>query len=94
MHKPFSTDVKPFFSFCINSLFTTEGTRFSQYLDPFVHETKPNDLIQLDYLELCQNLTGDKYIQLIRSDHFGYCRFSRLRLPMQKTPRMLTDKYE
>lgn len=68
-------DVKLFVSSCIHCLSTTSGDKIPRPFGPSVHGTRPNDLIQFDYIELGKSTTGDKYVFMIRDDHSGYAWF-------------------
>ena len=68
-------DVGLFVKACIHCLSTTGGDRVPRPFAPAVHGTKPNDLVQFDYIHMAQCATGDKYILMIRDDHSGYTWF-------------------
>lgn len=40
-----------------------------------IHETTPNDLLQLDYLELTEYNTGNKYVLMLMDYDSGYIWF-------------------
>lgn len=42
-------------------------------LAPAVHGTAPNDLLQLDYVEIALAASGEKYLLMLRDDHSNYC---------------------
>lgn len=64
-----STDVKFFVSPCNHRLSTAGSTPLSRPPRPFVYETKPADLIQIDSLKLNQCLRWDKYVLLHQGGH-------------------------
>ena len=42
---------------------------------PAVHGTKPNDLLQFDYIEIAPGSNGEKYVLMLRDDHSNYAWF-------------------
>lgn len=40
---------------------------------PAVHGTKPNDLLQFDYIEIGPSTTGMKYILMLKDSHSTHC---------------------
>lgn len=65
-------DVGLFVTSCIHCLSTTSGTTVQSPFGHTLHGTKPNSLLQFDYIELGVGATGDKYILLFLEDHSGY----------------------
>lgn len=70
-----SADVNLFTKACIHCLSTTGGETVPRPFGPALHGTKPNDLIQFDYIELGVSNTGEKHVLMLRDDHSGYCWF-------------------
>lgn len=68
-----SADVHLFVSSCILCLSTTGGGNIPRPFCSALHGTKPNDLIQFDYLEMSPRRSGEKYVLMVRDDHSGYC---------------------
>lgn len=68
-----SVDIDMFVKSCIHCLSTTGGRRVPRPFGPAVHGTRPNDLLQFDYLEIAPASNGDKYILMLRDDHSSYC---------------------
>ena len=65
-------DVKTFIASCIHCLSTVGGEKIPRPFGPAVHGTKPNDLVQFDYIEIADAANGDKYILMVRDDHPDY----------------------
>lgn len=56
---------------------------------PAFHGTKPNDLLQLDYVELKISDDGSKYALMLRDDHSDYkwvLRLTQRQLQTQRPP--------
>lgn len=70
-----SKDVDLFVSSCIHCLSTTEGGNLSRPIVPALFGTKPNDLIQFDYIILGSSRTGPKYVLMVCDNHRGYAWF-------------------
>ena len=67
-----SEDVDTFVAQCIHCLSTTRGVRVPRPFGPAVHGTRPNELIQFDYLEIGPSAIGSKYLLLVRDDFSSY----------------------
>lgn len=65
-------DVQAFVRACIHCLSTVGGEKVPRPFGPAVHGTKPNDLVQFDYIDLGPSKTGDKYVLMLRDDHSAY----------------------
>lgn len=65
-------DTKLFVSSCIHCLSTTGGAKVPRPFGPAVFGTKPDDLLQFDYLKLGESTSGDKYVLMMRDDHSAY----------------------
>lgn len=65
-------DAKLFVSSCIHCLSTTGGEKVPRPFGPALFGTKPNDLLQFNYLTLGKSVTGDRYVLMMRDDHSGY----------------------
>ena len=70
-----SEDADLFVSSCIHCLSTTGGGRVLRPFGPSLFGTKPNDLIQINYIELGPSRTGEKYVLMVCDDHNGYGSF-------------------
>lgn len=70
-----SEDIHLFTKSCIHCLSTTGGETVPRPFGPAFHGTKPNDLVQFDYIELGKSTTGEKHVLMLRDDHSGYCWF-------------------
>lgn len=57
---------------CIHCLSTSGGEKTAHPFGQFVHGTKPNDLLQFDYLEIGSSSENEKYVLMMRDDHSGY----------------------
>ena len=68
-------DVKDFIRGCIHCLSTQGGGSMPRPFGPSFFGTKPNDLLQFDYIELGPRSIGAKYVLMLRDDHSGYCWF-------------------
>lgn len=55
-----SDDVELFVQACIHCLSTTERECIPRPFGPSVHGTKPNELLQFDYIELGKATTGSR----------------------------------
>lgn len=66
-------DIALFTKSCIHCLSTTGGETVPRPFGPALHGTKPNDLVQFDYIELGKSCTDEKYVLMLRDDHSGYC---------------------
>lgn len=58
---------------CIHCLCTLGGGSTSHLFGPYLHGTKPNDLLQIDYIELRPNMDGARYVLVLKDDQSGYC---------------------
>jgi transposase InsO family protein len=67
-----TSDVQAFVRACIHCLSTVGGGKVPRPFGPAVHGTKPNDLLQFDYIELGPSQAGDKYVLMLRDDHSDY----------------------
>jgi len=67
-----TVDIRSFVRACIHCLSTTGGGKVPRPFGPATHGTKPNDLVQFDYLEIGPSKTGEKYLLLLRDDHSDY----------------------
>lgn len=65
-------DVQAFCKSCIHCVSTLGGRRVPRPYGPAVHGSKPNDLLQFDYLEIAPSKTGSKYLLLLRDDFSSY----------------------
>lgn len=65
-------DVKTFVCACIHFLSTIGGEKIPRPFGPAVHGTKPNDLVQFDYIRLGPSKSGDKYVLILRDYHSDY----------------------
>lgn len=65
-------DICAFVRACIHCLSTFEGAMVPGPYDPPVHGTKLNDLLQLDYIDLGNSRTGERYVLLLKDDHLDY----------------------
>lgn len=54
------TDSKIFVSSCIHYLSTTGGEKVPRPVGPAMFGTKPNNLLQFDYLDLANSSNGDR----------------------------------
>ena len=79
-------DVQAFVRACTHFLSTVGGETVPRPYGPAIHGTKPNDLLQFDYIELCQPPGGSKYVLMLGDDHSDYKWFSHSRT---QQPRML-----
>ena len=70
-----SDDVRLFVRSCIHCLSTLGGEKIPRPFGPAVHGTKPNDLLQFDYIELGPSNNGDKYVLMMRDDHSDFKLF-------------------
>lgn len=68
-------DVHKFVRGCIHCISTTGGGSMPRPYGPSFHGTKPNDLLQFDYIELGSSVIGSKYVLMLRDDHSGYWWF-------------------
>lgn len=68
-------DFKLFVSSCMHCLSTTGGASVPRLFGSTLHGTEPNDLVQLDYIDMCPTPTADHYILIIGDDHSGYAWF-------------------
>lgn len=67
-----SEDVRSFVQSCIYCLWTVGGERVPRPFGTALHGTKPNDLLQFDYIELAPSSEGDKYVLMLLDDHSVY----------------------
>lgn len=67
-----SEDVDMFVSSCIHCLSTKGGGKVPHPLGQALLGTKPNELVQFDYIELGASRTGENYVLMVRDDHSGY----------------------
>lgn len=70
-----SADTKAFLSACIHCLSTTGGKKVPRPFGPAAHGTKPNDLLQFDYIEIAPGHNNEKYVLMLRDDHSNYAWF-------------------
>lgn len=56
---------------CIHCLSTIGGERIPRQFRAAVYGTKPNDLLQFDYIEFSESNSGDDYVLMLRDDHSG-----------------------
>lgn len=70
-----SSDVRTFVHSCIHCLSTTGGGKIPRPFGPALHGTKPNDLLQFDYIEIAHGRSGEKYVLMLRDDHSNYAWF-------------------
>ncbi len=70
--KSLDVDVQTFVRNCIHCLSTNGGAKVPRPFGPTCHGTKPNDLIQFDYIEMGPSRVGHKYILMIRDDFSSY----------------------
>jgi len=70
-----SEDVSTFVRACIHCLSTLGGEKIPRPFGPSVHGTKPNDLLQFDYIHLGPSHNGDQYVLMMRDDHSDYKMF-------------------
>lgn len=49
----------PFVGACVYFLFMTGGTRIPRHCSPLVHQTAPNELLRVDFLQLRLSIVGD-----------------------------------
>ena len=67
-----TSDVRMFVKACIHCLSTVGGGKVPRPFGPALHGTKPNALLQFDYIELGMGANGDKYVLMLRDDHSDY----------------------
>ena len=67
-----TADVHNFVRSCIHCLSTTGGQKIPRPFGPAVHGTRPNELLQFDYIEIGPANNGEKYILMLRDDHSDY----------------------
>lgn len=48
------------------------GGNIPRPFGPSLFGTTPNDILQLDYIDLGPSATGDKYVLMLRDDHLDY----------------------
>ena len=65
-------DVHRFVNACLHCVSTLRGGREPRPYGPALHGLAPNDLLQFDFLEMCDSATGMKYILMVRDDFSGY----------------------
>lgn len=65
-------DIRLFVSSCIHYLSTTGGESIPSPFGPTIHVSKPNPLVQLDYIYIFSSPTGEKYVLLLRENHIDY----------------------
>lgn len=53
--------------------FENHGRTVRRPLGPAIFRTKPNDLLQFDYIAIHQGSNGEKYILTLRDDHSNSC---------------------
>lgn len=81
----FWSSIQTFVKSCIHCLPTVGGNKVPRPLGAAVHGTKPNDLLQFDYIEMAPSKAGEKYILMLRDDFSSYCWLISLpRLKMQR----------
>lgn len=67
-----SADVRSFVRAYIHCLSTLGGEKIPRPFGPAVHGTKPNDLLQFDYIDIGPSNNGDNYVLMMRVDHSDY----------------------
>lgn len=67
-----SDDVRSFASSCIHCFYAQRGEKVPRLFGPARYGTKPDDLLQFDYIKVGPSTDGDKYVPLLRDDHSGY----------------------
>ena len=67
-------DVRTFVRGCIHCRSTIGGKNIPRPFGPAHFGTKPNDLLQFDYLDLGPSQSGEKYFLMLKDDHSSYCR--------------------
>lgn len=68
-------DTQAFVRACIHCISTVRREKIPRPFGPAVHGTKPNDLLQLDYIELGPTERGHNYVLMLRDDHSDYKLF-------------------
>lgn len=71
-------DMSNFVKACIHCLSTSGGGKEPRPYGPAFHGTKPNDLLQFDYVEIAPGANGEKYVLMLRDDHSDYKWFYAL----------------
>lgn len=68
---------RQFLCACLHTLSLNSwgGEKMPPPFGPAVHGTRPNDLLQFDYIDLGDSKNGDKYVQLLRDDRSDCKRF-------------------
>lgn len=67
-----SVDVRDFVKACIHCLSTKSGSKTPRPFGAAMHGTKPNDVLQFDYIELLPSKNGCKYVLMLRDDLSDY----------------------
>lgn len=67
-----TADVRSFVSACIQCLSTTGGEKVPRPFGPVLHGTSPNDLLQIDCIELGPSSQGVRYVLMIRDYYSSY----------------------
>lgn len=70
-----TTDVRSFVRVCIHCLPTNGAKKVPRQFGPSMHWTKPNNLLQFDYIELGPSTHGEKYVVIVRDAHSSYAWF-------------------
>lgn len=65
-------DMFTFVIACIHCLSTTERGMEPRPFGPAFHGTKPNDLLQFDFINVAPGIDGEKYVLMLRDDLSDY----------------------
>lgn len=79
-----TTDVRTFVRVFIHCLSNVGGRKVPRPSGPAGNGSVPNDLLQLDYIELGPSTDGDKYVLKLRDELSYYIGFSLLLIPPLK----------
>lgn len=74
MRKKLFADIGRFLRSCIQCLSTIQGKKIRRSYGPSVHGTAASDLSQLNYLEIAEENSSEKYVLMLWNDHSNYCR--------------------
>lgn len=74
-----SSYIRTFGHTCIHFLSVVGGGKVPRLLGPAVYGTKPNDVLQFDYIALGPSRTGEKNFLILGDDYFDYNRFYCIR---------------
>lgn len=64
---------------CVHCRPSTARERVPRLVEPTVHATQPNDLLQFGYIKMPSSWIGEKHIVMLRVEYSGHCWFFAFR---------------